>query len=146
VLIRLGRLEPAGAAVDAAATALSASGRSALDPALQLARGELEAARGAAEPARRAFHASAAAWVDDAPDAASVESSCLAAFLDRVSGAAAGQQLRKAIDQAGKMGRTQIQRRCTALSEHLARGEASVTRDPGVLLDIGAVRNRVAAR
>jgi uncharacterized protein HemY len=116
VLMRLGDLEQARTRLDKASAAIRASGRTGLMPGLSLAVGELEQEAGT--PAGLAhFHTGAAAWVDDMPDPASVEATCLAGFLE----ASAGHldvgitKINKGAAKAEKMARRNVESRCRLL-------------------------------
>jgi tetratricopeptide (TPR) repeat protein len=98
------RLEPALAAVEA-------SGQLWLAPVARTTLGELELEAGNVRAAREHFEKSAGYWMDDLPDAASVEARCYLAGLDPDAPAASG-AIASGIAQARNMGRLHSEAVC----------------------------------
>src|SRR5207247_3678301 len=82
IYARLGDVESARERLESALKAVEVSGQRWLAPPAHLALGELEYGLGHTREARAHFDQAAAYWIDELPDAASVEAKCYRAALD----------------------------------------------------------------
>jgi tetratricopeptide (TPR) repeat protein len=114
VYVRLGEFGLAGKQLAAARVEIEAQESTEFVPAVHLALGELAYESGKPDEARVEFQKAAALWIDELPDAASVEGRSLAALLDglRAANPGASQALHESVSQAGKMGRLDLEIRC----------------------------------
>ena len=101
---RLGDTEAAGAHLRRAAADVEASGERDLLPLLYTAFGELAYESGDLAEARSQFARSAQLWVDESPDAASVEARAYLGLLDGLSGSR--RESETALDQSSQHART----------------------------------------
>ena len=114
VLVRLGDLDGARGHLTRALTSVEASGYLSLAPLAHTALGELEYESENIREARVHFKKAAGYWVDDLPDAASVEASCHAGLLDTLAGrpGVARTAVERAVQQARTMGRLSVEVEC----------------------------------
>ena len=99
--------------LDVAARDIESHGDENLAPLLHETRGELAYASGNLVEARRHFGTASALWVDDTPDAASVQARAYLGLLDGLAGKldTGLATLRQSLDQARRMQRAVIERR-----------------------------------
>jgi tetratricopeptide (TPR) repeat protein len=124
IYARLGDADGARRRLEAALEAVEASGQRRLAPLAHLALGELDYGLGRIDEARAHFDRAAAEWVDQLPDAASVEAACYGAALDPQRPAAAA-KVAAGVDQARRMRRLYSEAQCRVQQArvHLARRE-----------------------
>ena len=99
--------------LDLAARDIEAHGDENLAPLLHETRGELAYAAGNLAEARTHFGAASALWIDDTPDAASVQARAYLGLLDGLAGKIDSSiaTLRQTLEQARRMQRAVIERR-----------------------------------
>jgi serine/threonine protein kinase len=99
--------------LDAAARDIEAHGDDNLAPLLHETRGELAYASGNLAEARTHFDTASALWIDDTPDAASVQARAYLGLLDGLAGKLDSglATLRQSLEQARRMQRAVIERR-----------------------------------
>ena len=112
--IRLGDFEAAQRELDRASQELQNGGDPEFVPLLHAAMGELAYESNRTGEARAHFNRAAELWVDEFPDAASVEARAYRGLLDALNGRAARgrDDVRVSLNQAQKMGRLALEARC----------------------------------
>ena len=101
-----------------------------LAPSAYAAMGEVAYESGDVAAARTYFEKSASLWVDDLPDAASVEAKCYQGLLAALDGRTReGQTLvETGLSQARKMGRVYLEARCRTQLAHVALNDRNALR------------------
>ena len=114
VFVRLGEFELARKYLEAAGSEIEAQESAEFTPAVRLALGELAYQSGKLDEARAQFEKASALWIDELPDAASVEARSLLGLLVAQGGASAAvdRMLREAVMQADRMARLDLKARC----------------------------------
>jgi tetratricopeptide (TPR) repeat protein/tRNA A-37 threonylcarbamoyl transferase component Bud32 len=137
-LTRLGSFAAAAADLMRAAQEIDAIRDVGSLPLLHAAQGELAYESGRDAEAQALFRRAAAAWVDDLPEAASVEARAYAGWLDAAQGriGPARQAVAGSLAQAQKMRRLDLEARCRLL---LARLEMNAGRPAEALDALGGI-------
>jgi len=106
-----------------------------LAPSVYEVMGELNYESGDAAAARAYFEKAASLWVDDLPDAASVEAKCYEGLLMALGGRSGEGQalLQTGLTQAAKMGRVYLETRCGAYLARLAVNDHRAPRALAIL-------------
>jgi tetratricopeptide (TPR) repeat protein len=113
VYVRLGDFDTARRHLEQALARLEAVGRMRLAPIVHTSLGELAYESGKLQEARGHFEKSAAFWVDDLVDTASLEARCYLGLIDSLVGKSAGRVFVEAsVEQARSMGRLSLEARC----------------------------------
>jgi hypothetical protein len=116
----------AGQALAATSGEIEGAGNASLAPLLHEISGELAYESGRLADARTHFTAASALWIDDGPDAASVEARAYLGLLDGLSGRVDRglNELHESLEQAQKMQRPALELRCRELLARLSRPPA----------------------
>jgi tetratricopeptide (TPR) repeat protein len=132
---RLGDFDNARERLARALAGIKMSGQNALLPLVYTALGELEYEAGAPERASSYFEKSGDFWIDDLPDAASVEAKCYQGMLDaRARNAQAAERVvQNAMAQARNMGRLDLEARCRIQLARVYYAERRFTDVVGIL-------------
>ncbi len=138
VRTRLGQFEAAGTDLTEALDDLQRAGDTGSLPLLYFTRGELAYESGRDVDARRAFTQAATFWVDDLPEAASVEARAYLGLLDAMQGqlARGRSSVAASLDQARRMGRVALEARCRVL---LARIELAANRPKDAIQTLASI-------
>jgi tetratricopeptide (TPR) repeat protein len=122
VYIRTRDFTAAGQALAAASREIEGAGNASFVPLVREVSGELAYESGHLDEARTHFTAASALWIDEGPDAASVEARAYLGLLDGLKGRVDRglAELHESLEQAQKMQRRAIELRCREFLARLA--------------------------